>query len=1498
MKSVVASFISLLVASGAALGQSQPWKFTTDTHNGTAVWSRDAAVSIEFRCAQKGAPAHDPDSVQWWLRAPDLLEILGVADGEVAQVALVFDGADRGSGPFVRQGEFVATRIERGSAMLDWLGSAGEIGLGLVSGSEKVTFPLAGAGPVLDKLLAFCATPAPQPAAKPSEPDLVDCAAPANPSARAICGTPELKALETRLATVAAERRSRLEGPPLHAFAADQAVWNDLRRACGADVACLRNSVTGRIAFLKVGAPGGSPRPVGTAVARDTAPPPLPIAAVQPLPLSQLGAVLYDERQIAQRVIIELVRQNPRFLDREQVLRAWYEITLGAGKAPQGAAQIAQARDHLSRSVSAQPAGPFLIAGKSANPFARGTYAQGVLKVGANMSPGSAASDTIGRFQVPINRVGSLDVRARSQFDISRVQVGAAQARMMQESGLQLLVVAEITRLHVVGTPDTAFSMLADGQVRYAALKRPDVRSHGGRARPLARIDPALLAVSFSPTPPTPPAGGLVATADRLRLPMHGNAVLEGVGGDMHMLIRLAGLRAHPPGKIGPNLRAYTFNTLAGGAERDHVIPPVYVEIDRHGRNLTFSRLVDEFDRAELEDRIDQLLWPRVQARLPQAPFEGIALHRTSLGEYDRARGGFPIRANVQSMGLAAQGSYPALKSLPDLLPLPVEKARELVNYLDARFGPGNRAVALVLRYRVDEVGPVDWDGNAVPQVAISPLSLSLHAMQDYEPGTDPFAFKIADFDLTAHRGSPPPVASAERVAFWTEIRKIPRSTADHVALAALGASDGGAYLEQLIEESQRVRGANEFDKPAARGAMRDLLAGAQTPEGLVLDGHVTLRDYSLEDERYRSVDYNFLYQPGELGLPRPQIRFADAAALAQVDMPPDTARLFAGDSHRAESNARFTAWVEPDLLTMEGRRPVLYVRAKRIVLSPDSEDVTGYPPAHVEVAIPEPGAGAANPASMARLVVDPPAVLPIDSDYVDLLMVRARAGSLDETAYLRMMEDRRLREATAAAEGYALPWGNFFDDPGAELNPLQRRDLLPAFTDWTRARAERLPDMAYVQSQARGALPSALRCWTLPPAPRDNFAQVLPAGLVRAMQAMEYRKRAILMDGFDRTVSRDTHRRPESVHAIYGRASLVGVPGLRIDGATRACAGRSYRAGGDALAADAHWDALISVVGAYRTPQPRQGTAVLRDVGTVEVAEIGPGTVRLTLDVTRTELVELSGGAGGVQIGRTQVLDAGSLPEPPAALDVLGIAPGDDWPAARSKATERLPQAQVAQADGPPPNFRRVTQNTILGPMPEFQALRNGHMFLDTGKGEALALIREAERDPDRVLAVGSYRQFDAAKVSQQQLVGALLQKYGAAPQTESDPSRHGPRPGQTLAWGARAGCLPPMRDELRPDFSGLENGPDLQGARTLARSFRAASLTYNGAHSIIYETCAPVVWASVGEDGEGRLHLVVWSLDMALLDEVARRPDPNAQADGDRGSQALIENAADIDL
>lgn len=121
------------------------------------------------------------------------------------------------------------------------------------------------------------------------------------------------------------------------------------------------------------------------------------------------------------------------------------------------------------------------------------------------------------------------------------------------------------------------------------------------------------------------------------------------------------------------------------------------------------------------------------------------------------------------------------------------------------------------------------------------------------------------DFDVAAYRGDPPPVASDERVAFWNEIQKTPRSNADQITLAALGVSKGDAFMDQLVETSVQVQNANEFDKPAARQSMQSKLAALDKPSQLVLQGEIQLSNYSIEEQKYKSTRLYFQNQRGEL---------------------------------------------------------------------------------------------------------------------------------------------------------------------------------------------------------------------------------------------------------------------------------------------------------------------------------------------------------------------------------------------------------------------------------------------------------------------------------------------------------------------------------------------------------------------------------------------------------------------------------------------------------
>lgn len=1233
------------------------------------------------------------------------------------------------------------------------------------------------------------------------------------------------------------------------------------------------------------------------------APKPDLTVAIVPLSPAELGGVIWDKDQVNLKLFIEVARRQPALLDTDQALRYWAQTALKQNNPQEDPNWRAVARDHLARSISATPPGPFVIGRTEQNPLRyQPVHEDGVLK--SRYDPRYARD--LGQFQVGLGSGTSLTIQAKSQFDATSLRVDAANAQRLtdQANTMGLGVATQIDEIEVIGAPQSGMRIMARGSVRFVGLF--DIPQGSRNA-----IDSNRLVAIF-PTLPSEALGtGLLASATSLGIPMYEGAILDGTlpsgltrsgSEDAGTLARLAALKRTPPKGLSDELRNFIFFRLATQAERDAVIDPFYLSGGTASQRLSFETHVDEFERAELLERIDTLLWPHVKERMPDLPFEGIAVQVTNLGEYDRARGGFPVFASLSGMGLAGEGDFPAFRALPDLLVSSVDKARELVSYLEATNGPGNRQVMLVARYRLEDVGPVSWDDRRLPRLSLTPLSLSMHARQGLTPGENPMDLKFATFDVAQFRGPVRPVASPAQIAFWTEIDETPRSTSDDITLASIGVSENPGYMATVVANSNPVRSANEFDKQLVATRLQAELAAMEKPAQLVLDGEITLGRFNAVQRGFPVIGFSFNSSGGDRRLPNTPLELVNPEDFTWIK-PVDTLAREIGEANTyGEVSLAITAWVTPELSQVEQNRTKLYVRGTRIVMRAPGDNGSGYPSGYVEI-IPEKTVQPDSTARDADLAQETPSSLPLDREYIDLMMVRDAGETLSEATYARMMEDRRLREQTAAAIAYDLPWGAFFDTPQARLNPVQRRSMLVRFTAWTKARAEALPAAVYVQTNGAGGLPAGLQCWFLTPPPPDDFAQRLPGGLAEKLETIGYRQHAVNLQTFSRAAGREVSQWPALYYAVFGSPALRAARVGNADTSSAQCGTKNrFAIEGDLVQGAQTRNALISLDGGYRGPAgaPQQGrnSYFYRDYGTVAVTGTQGDTLSLALEVTRTEIIAVQQENGSYSYGSIGVLDASALPDAPLSTDVFGIEPGAPWASARAAAVERLGSAVVLENDGPPPGFRVVTQNTILGPKAEFQAFRNGHFFLDPEKREALALIREAERDADRILAVGSHRTFAEGTVTQQALIGALLRKYGASPSTEADHALAGPRPGQALSWGTRAGCLPSMRDEIRPDFSALQGQQDVRPLQNMARAFKAPSLTYSATASVIFQQCDPLVWAFVGQDAQKTMHLVVWSLDMALLDEVAKRPGPNVEADGDSGSDALIEKAADIDL
>lgn len=1486
VKAIVLCSISIAVASSA-----DAWTFSPpEGSEGQAVLDTGNART-GFSCIQKGSEGHDPTSLTWFIGGADIMQTITVKDGEIARVGLALDSSSVGEGPFLKvDATQIATSLPQALPLVERMRVAKEITFSI--GDTSVALPLTGLDPALDALIQWCNT---EPTAPVKNLTQAQCAAPANVTDRLICDTPALTALETEMLAAFAVKSEGLAERELTKLRSDQSNWTTFRQNCADSVGCIEAATKARIATFAKPATSAPVSPAATALQTQPVQAKtlgVPIVPMQP---AELGGVIWDQKQIQIKSIIEAVRAQPDLVDRPQVLQTWAQVALQQPRNQAGGDLIA--REHLLRSIAANPPGPFLIGRFLGQRIRTDVYANGAIETGLT-------DNLLSNWRMSVQGVGAIDIRARTQIDMERLPASPAQLEYIKGKvrQMRLGVVYQVDAITALGAAQSNAQLVARGQVRFAGLfEAPQQRNQV--------FDPQTLLAVFQMKTGPGPAAGLAGAAQILKLPLIGGRVFDnglqttnnrGTSG-LQQLVSWAALRKNAPQSLTDNLRQLAFFTLATQRERDAVIDPFYFANGTQG-TFYFDQFVDEFERGELLDGVDQTLWPVVRTRLPDTPIEVIASRTVILGEYDRGLGAFPLNIAGDPFSMARQGQFPAFRAMPDMLVLPVAQARELVAYLESVGGAGFRRLTMVAQYRIEDVGQIDpatfRNRSELPAVTVVPLGLSLHGYQTLAAGQSPLDQKIMDFDLASFRGPERPVADPGRVAFWQEINKAQINTQDDLALAAVRLADGEGVVARIAERSNAVRQAGEFSKAQVlQDTIQRLQAGAKAGP-LTLSGAVQLGQYNPQAGAFGIEGLNYTIAAGPQGLSSPRIALSDPGLLTRLVTDQQTAALMVASQQRRNLSFEFTMWVTPELASDDGRQSTLFVTPTRFVVRAQGDDGTGYPPAFIEL-VPEPVVQAKPEQDAAQVAVDAPSVVPLDSDYLDLAMIRDRPDSINDTTYKRMMYDRRLRESKARETGLTPEWGWFFGAQWAVWTPVQERDMVERFKQWTLARAKVLPDTVYVQSQGIGFSGVNLACWAASRLNPGDIERVFPNGLPGDLTVAQLNRHSILMSAFVRTSGQGIHVLPSDYRTIAGSPALSVSRSAVVDSAQSACVGQQGRQMRNfSLDGSAHTDAMIELRGAIRKPLPREQVLVYRDYGKVRVENQDDAAAHIVVEVDRTALLEVVTTGNKVQLVAREDLTLDSLPEAPQTVDIFDVRPGDPWETARAAAATRLPEAVVFEEDGPPRNLRIVTQNTAFGDEQQFQALQNGHIFVDPAKGEALALLREAERDPDRVIGIGSYRTFSSSAASQDALIGALLRKYGDSPEASDFNRFGGPRPGQTLIWGGRSGCVPRMDNEVRPTLNAYQGDPRYQVLANTARMFRAPQLMYSEQNKYSFENCGPFVWAAVGEDREKRVHLIVWSIDLSVMQEVAEMPDLVAKPDGKSGSETLIENAADIEL
>ncbi|MEM6385592.1 MAG: hypothetical protein AAF718_05070 [Pseudomonadota bacterium] len=1450
---------------------------------------------MAFSCFKVGAQNHDPSAFTWEVSGDAVVDAVPAATGEVVNIGLTLDGAALGEGPFLKNADDqFSTSLPRNLPLLDAMQNAETLVLSI--GETPASFPMAGLEAALAELTKWCATEDTEATAPQVVSTLSICENPDTATAQTICSLEALTSLERAMSEALVAQLSSLDERAAKALRSEQAGWTSFRENCSNDAACIETATKARLARLQP-PQEKPPAPASTAIAAKPEPAPLPVlgAPITPLQPAQLSSVIWNQKQVQIKLILEAVRSNSSLTEDQNILRNWARLALDQNGSQAGWDQVA--RSHLIRSIEANPPGPFLIGHLLNSPLRNNSYENGLFTVNNNIDA------QVRRLGVQLSGVGQIEIRARSQLNTRQLPATKQQADYMNSRSnmLQMGVVYQIDEVSGFGQQYGAAGFVARAQVRFAGIFERSQKNN-------VPFNPQSLLAIFANETEAAPATGLVGAAEVLDIPLLDGKVFDngstqsgsGAAGKVNTLVSWAALRQKTPDVLTDELRRLAFFTLATQRERDAVIDPVYLASSRD-KNFAFDRSVDEFERAELIDAVDNTLWPVVRQRLPNVPIDVIATRQVYVGEYDRSLGGFPLQVSGGAFNIARQGRFPALREIPDFLPVSIEDARQLVAYMESIGQPTDRRLAMVFQYRITNVDRVEWAQNRGRQQdtapTIEPIALSLHGYKNLEPGQSPLAQKIMDFDLAVFRGPERPVADPSRVAFWEGVFATSSSTMDDLAYAAMGVADGSGVANKLAEEAVQVRRVNDFEKPTAIQSVLAQLETAPKPKSLKLEGEIQFAGYDQQTGTFLVDGFSFRAPQGEQWSYPPRIVLSDPSILARIEADQSTAALFFAAERYQTISAGMTVWARPDLASYDGRNVQLFISPSRIVLRAGGDDGTGYPPAYIDLKpamqeAAQPGDAAASVATGA------PSEVALDSDYLDLLMVRDTPDTISETTYLRMMHDRRLREARARDLGMPLEWGWFFTNPTAQMNPVQERSELARFKDWTAARAAALPETVYLQSPGLSG-PGNLSCFTAVRLQPNILEQAFPSGLPGNLTVEGYNRHSIMLNAFSRNSGQGMQVWPLDYRVIVGTPSLSVTRTAATDSANSAC-GRQTRNQRQPLTLDGaiHQNALIEVRNAIRKPLPREPRLIFRDFGTVSVESADARGLKLRFDVTRSSVFAVTESNPGTALTLQEALTSESLPLPPEALDIFDIAPGEDWSSARAKAASRLPEAIVLEENGPPSGLRVITQNTVFGEEQQFQALRNGHFLIDVTKNEAIALLRENERDPDRLIGVGSYRTFDATTTSPDALIGALLRKYGKDPVIGEDGRFYGPRPAQTLTWGARTGCLPRMDDEIRPSLNDKSGLPEYQVLSNTARQFRAPQLQYTDQAQMMFEGCGPTVWAIVGEDSQKQLRMIVWSLDLSIMNEVAQMPDLATKADGDEGSQTLIDNAADIDL
>ncbi|MFW8635302.1 hypothetical protein [Cribrihabitans pelagius] len=1339
---------------------------------------------------------------------------------------------------------------------------------------------LHGAADALQALVSFCGR---------TDADLrpaINCATAQTLSAQAVCTHPGLAELDRSMAALL--QRLGTGGAAGSGLAQGQAAWSARMAGCGSVPDCIAGHYRARLQQLE-------------GVTAQTRP-----AAA---PAARPGRTLDGREAVAQGLGLWLLGQRPGFVRTYRVSNALRRDDLPPGypSVPEGAragspedAAFLQAvsrlavRVHppqqvvlgipvrLERPGTGQPPSlrldpPMVNAGlESSDPAAVRT-----LHVAAGYGMGKVR--LIEQAPLPLPVPPAVAMRLAGTGDTSR----AAQAHREDRTYLRAKIALGESRVrlpaetqNVYGLTQNTISADIAMRVEEVALilqPRTEHRPRYGQPVPPAPPEQVLHVWRRGAGQQTPPAGpasfadyGLLPQGGRMLHPTSAAREHLGLPPDpgrrgparaqaASLALRLAAvMQVGGERPLAPELALSLAFSVLKPLERDRVLPVGF----RDSPEAT-GMSAPEWQRALR--RASPAIARMVQAKAPALPVRMRGLGLLQLQTYDPASRGFAFRLDPQDLlwlqgGPANGGLWPYRNQFPEFLPVPESRAIALLQRLEVDRLPGESVVA-VLDYQLGPPrvlargqGPVTQKELDLLEIPVIPEAL--HLLENLEAQTVLASFPLTRPEPADGADLPAELYLTTAASLWAAAGALPGGEAMLAeragGLPGMGRLTNAQRLMRIRQEITRIS-ALRRESYIVGGVLR--LAGYDTARGgFALQGHLRLEPVAHRHDLSE--------------LRPPALAAAAGEAMPFLAATPEQAQQIEVYLNR-QREFRVLLRVRP--LAVKEHSTLLVSRPSEILAGPARQN--GFPE---RIALTLTVAAKKRTEASPDATLAAPERLYLDRETVDLLTIRAEPQLYDRDAFKRMLDERLARERLAAAQGAALPWGAFFRNPDAGLTEEDLAAVLPAFTEWTRKRAARLPERLIVPMAAQGM-------GDHPVTGCSGFGYLAEAGRGGAVSG-----HAGKLLGSDAQTVRTARPQsaPPQVPApgldrallLRGRASHQGIPmGFRAcPSMPRHSHLQTPSADGDAAA---YTDALV-ILRKMPTPGAVAGRPVAYDYGIevsgVRFVPLPPGGSDLpgfrggiVLEGTVTELaVHTAAGSGQSKVtARLAPKDwQAAHGTAPASLEIRGLTLG-------MSEAEFLERARGIFPEGAAFRALPQAQPTLYG---------SAAALVSADGEEALAATLVPGADGALVTAILYHRRLPAGDATFAGLRSALERKYGAISVERS---------GREFYWGVPAAQIDPMglctgtqlfqglgAPQMQLEGTGGSSAENPGGTPALlprrwaqGGNWRAFGWPSDGKEARSYfraeevlPLCGPAVAARVGDRGREGLTLDIWLVDI----------------------------------